>query len=661
MPTPEIVGIPGVALLLLALIVAVGLFGRRVYYLFRLLRLGQPEDRLGNVGERIKAFFAFVIGQRRLFKDPVPGLMHAFIFWGFLIVSLGTLEMIGKGLFQGFSLPLLGDNPLFLLLLDTIEVVVAAAVLLAIYRRLITRPDRLTLSPEGLIILVLILSLMITDFLADGFHLAATGTPSPWSPVGGFLAGVFQGTGRDAQELWYGIFWWAHLLILLAFLVYLPFSKHLHILTSAFNVFLRSLRPKGAMVPIDIENSEVFGVSKIDAFSWKHLLDTYTCTECGRCQAACPAYLSGKPLSPKEVILDLKDHLFDRGPALLQGKAEDSDHPSYGRMVGEVIKEETLWACTSCRACEEECPLFIEQLTKILEMRRHLVLMESSFPPELKGAFKGMESSGNVYQMAPTARGDWAKGLGVKFLSEDSNIDYLYWVGCAGSYDQRNNQVAVALVKILQAAGVSFGILGPEEKCTGDPARRIGNEYLFQMLAQENIEVLKGYGVKKILTQCPHCFNTLKNEYPQFGGNFEVIHHTQLIADLLAQGRIRPQQDVMARAVYHDSCYLGRYNDVYDAPRKILDAIPGLQRMEMDRHREKGFCCGAGGGHAFMEETIGRRVNHMRVEQALERKPDTLVSACPFCLTMFEDGKKAKGVEETLKTMDVAEIVSLGL
>jgi Fe-S oxidoreductase len=419
-----------------------------------------------------------------------------------------------------------------------------------------------------------------------------------------------------------------------------------------------------------LENEQPVGASKLEHLTWKDLLDTYSCTECGRCQAECPASVSGKELSPKLLILDLKDYLLheeaDRllarqgaasGAAGITDQKERHVNGQHREMVGDVIHDQVLWDCVTCRACMDACPVFIEHVPKIIDMRRHLVMEASRILPEWQKLFDNVEASGNPWRFPRNARADWAKGAGVPTLAENPDAEYIFWVGCAGSYDERNVKVSLALARLLERAGVSYAILGREESCTGDPVRRVGNEYLYQMQAQQNIETLKQHMPKKVVTACPHCFNTVGTEYRALGGDFEVIHHSQLLDRLVADGRLRPQERLDAKLTYHDPCYLGRYHDVYDQPRQALSAIPGVQLTEMERHRERGFCCGAGGGHAFCEERTGRRINHLRVEQALEVAPTGVATACPYCLMMFEDGTRAKDVYEALPVADVAELL----
>lgn len=660
-------GVLGHLALILAIVVAVGLFAQRAWRLVRLVRSGRPEDRFDDMPGRIRDFALYVLGQRKLIKRPnvVPGIIHAFIFWGFLIITLGTIQLFGSGLFSGFLLPAVGNDPAYMALLDLMIVLVLAGCAAAAYRRLVLRPFRLTTKADAWIILGLITTLMVTLVLAEAFGVVAYHSSlAHWSFIGYAVSGLLGGLGHDTAVVLFGFFWWAHILTVLGFLVYLPSSKHLHILTAAFTVFFRPSTPKGAMVPIrDIEEQEHFGVGKLEQFGWKQLLDTFSCTECGRCDRNCPALLSGKPLSPKEVVLSIKYGLFEESANLLAGKGSNGDgkHPLIAPAGGRIA-DETLWSCTTCRWCVEACPVFIEHVPKILEMRRNLVLEESRFPEEVHPVFTSLERNGNPMQQPKKQRAAWARDLDVPSMADvaaaGEQIDVLYFVGCMGSYDQRNKKVAAAIVKLLKAAGVRFAILGKEEACSGDPARRIGNEYLYQSLAQQNIETLNGYGVKKVLTACAHCFNTIRNEYPQFDGNYEVVHHTEFLAELVATGRLTLDRPVSSTMTFHDPCYLGRYNDVYEPQREVLKALPMATVVEMERSRKTSLCCGGGGGRSFMEERIGTRMSHTRLDQALAVNPDTVVAACPFCTTMFEDGIKSKGVEGTLRVRDYAEVLA---
>lgn len=659
---------PGWLILLVIVCVAGGLFSARVYVLFQYMQLGPSEDRFGDRLQRLKRFFEYVIGQGRLFRDPRAGLMHAAIFWGFLVLTVGTIDLLIHGFFGGLDIPAVSNQRWFLILLDIFQIAVILAVVYALYRRLISKPGRLMFSGQALIILALILGLMLTVFLANAFRLAFDpGASVRWGPISDVLGQALLSAGitGDLALALYQTFWWAHVCILFAFLVFIPYSKHLHIATSAFNVYFASTRPRGELAPIDFETTEQLGVARIEDLSWKHVLDTYTCTECGRCDAVCPATNTGKELHPRSIILNLQHYVIDEaGPRVLAenksaGKKDDAS--PLRPLLGDVISEQALWECTTCRACMQECPVFIEHVPKIVDMRRALVMMESRFPPELNDVFRGLEMTGNPWQYSNESRADWSTELDVPVFDDriPDDVEYLFWVGCYGSFDSRNKKVTVALTRVLQRAGVKFGILGPREKCCGDPARRAGNEYLYQMLAEENVQTLNDAGVKKIVTACPHCFNNLKNEMPQVGGRFEVVHHSELVAQLVETDRLRLDRSVDKTVTYHDPCYLGRYNGVYDPPRFVLDRIKDLDIIEMAKSRDRSFCCGAGGARGFMEEPAGKRVNEARVSQAEETGAGTLAVSCPFCMNMMQDGIQARGVGDRLVGEDVAELAEL--
>ena len=648
--------------------VALVLFAQRAIFLLRLMLAGKPAARWDKVPQRLVAVLVYVFGQARLLQNDFwPGLMHATIFWGFVVLTLGTVEFFGQGMAEGFHLPLLSNTPHYLILEDAFSVAVIAAIAYAAYRRLVTKPRRLTLSPEGLFILLLIFGLMITDLVADAGRIVRAPTPSDhWQFAGSALASLLAHLPPGAVTAVFHVSWWLHAVLLLSFLVYLPYSKHLHIMAAPFNVFFASQRPKGQFQTVNLEEAETFGVGSLNDFSWKDLFDTYNCTECGRCTSGCPASISGKELDPKWLILNLQDFLLESagGHAKHGHQAGDkpaAEKPSARPMVGDVIHDNVLWACTTCRWCVDACPVFIEHVPKIVDMRRWLVLTESRFPAELQPAFRNLETNGNPWQMSWQTRAEWAGDLGLRLMSDVREAEYLYWVGCYGSFDERNKKVARAFVKLMQAAGVDFAILGNEEKCTGEPARRLGHEYLYQTLAQGNIETLKQYKFQTIVTACPHCFNTIRNEYPDFDGRFKVIHHSQLLDELVQSGRLKVPRERTERITYHDACNLGRYNDVYEEPRRVLASATRGELAEMKLSRSKGMCCGGGGGRVWMEENEGRRVNQIRVEQAMEVNPDILASACPFCLTMFEDGVKGKGVGDKIKARDIAEVLAEGL
>ncbi len=648
--------------------VALAVFARNAWRLVAYLRLGRPDpERFDDLRARFDDLGTFVLAQARMFRFTASGVMHALIFWGFLVLSLGTVELFGRGFSPGFAIPLVSDRPWFLFSQDLFAVLVLVGVAMAVAIRYGRRPERITQSWDAAIILSLIAILMVTLLGYFAYGMVAAGRLTPSQPVSAGLARWMAAAGttpaaaaRRAESLW-----WAHLVTILVFLNYLPFSKHLHIVAAAPNVFFRSSRPRGALSTPNLEEAETFGVGRIQDFTWKQLLDTYACTECGRCQAVCPAWATRKPLTPKGLIVDLRHHLqYEAGPKLLAGRdpyaADGGQAPL--PLAGGVISEDVLWACTTCGACVQECPVFIEHVDKIVDMRRYLVLTESKFPPEAQTLFQNLERQGNPWGQARQLRAEWAASLGVKTVDEAPDAEVVYWAGCAAVYDPRNRQIATAFVKSLKAAGIRFAVTGPEVTCTGDPARRLGNEYLFQQLARENVAALNGRNVRKLVTACPHCFNTLKNEYPAFGGHYEVRHHTQVLEELLARGRLRPQKAVAEKVVYHDSCYIGRHNGIYEAPRRVMQRLPGLEVVEMPRSRSRAFCCGAGGGRMWLEEKIGKRVNIERIEEALATGPDTVASNCPFCITMFVDGLKAKEEQAVgVKPLDLAELVARSL
>src|SRR3989441_4038430 len=500
--------------------------------------------------------------------------------------------------------------------------------------------------------------LMLTLLVFEGAGLSAglpKRAPPPPPIANAILKSIFS---RNVAGVVFPIAWWTHVVTVLAFAAYLPQSKHLHIVTTLPNVFFRKQTPRGQLSLIeDIENKETFGAATIRDFSWKQLLDGYTCTECGRCSDNCPALATGKPLDPQKIVLDIRDQLLRDGPKLLADAKAETTPPAHF----VESKPEELWACTTCAACVEACPVTIEHIDKIVDMRRHLTLMEGSAPPEAQRAMTNIERAGNPWGEPRETRGDWAKDLGVPTFAENPAAEYLYFVGCAASVDRRNQRVARALVAILRAANVSFAILGAEETCNGDPARRIGNEYLWQLQAQQNIATFSKYGVKKVIASCPHCFNTIANEYPQLGGEYEVLHALQLVDRLIDERKLRFSRDGKEIVAYHDPCYLGRHNRIYDQPRAVLDALPGIERAEIaPHHRERGFCCGAGGGRMWMEEKVGQRVNHRRIDQlqGAETGATKVASGCPFCLIMLEEGVGAKGVQEQVRPVDVLELVA---
>ena len=663
--------ITGKIFLLLLIGVTSYLFVQRARFLISLLKLGKEEDRFDRPWARLRYALGQVLFQRCVLKNVTKkdrsGLGHMLIFYGFCVFVISYGFHIAEGFYDKLSPALFGAgfNNFFFFLVDVAGLIVIGALIWAAIRRYIMRPSRLEpiMSKGAAIILLLIFFLMIIGFSVEGFRLLAEDKPfAEFAFVGTAFSKLFivMGLKPYAWTLFY-LFWFVHMMIVLGFGVYLLYSKHLHILAAHFNLYFHSTAPKGTLQPItDMEEAEMFGAAEINDFSWKQLLDLYACTECGHCNANCPAGISEKPLQPKDFIVQLRDHLFTTGKELLDKQKKEGAKEEEGVcVITDVLPEDIVWDCTNCMACMEVCPVGVEHVTKIIEMRRYLVLMESEFPAVVQTAFRGMERNSNPWNLGRSTRADWVKDLDVPILSEgDDEVDVLYYVGCSGSYDVRNQKVAKSMVKIFRAAGINFGILGTEEGCCGDSARRIGNEYLYQIMAQENIDTFNKYKFKKIVVACPHGYNTLKKEYPEFGGAFEVIHHTEFILDLIKTGKLNLQGDLDKTITYHDSCFLGRYNEIYDAPREILRSIPKVNLVEMDRNRKFAFCCGAGGGRMWMERVRGQRVYALRTEQALAKNPEHIVTACPFCMTHFEDGLVFHDVVEKVKVLDIAEIIA---
>ncbi len=667
LPTERLVlGLSGRLVFGLLVLAAVAVFVYSMARRIRVLMAGRPDDRFRRIGERIAKTLEYAFAQRRMFRDPYAGFFHILIFGGFMVLTVRSIALVVEGLVPGFVLlpGRLGD--VYTLVKDVFEVLTILGVGLAAFRRAFARPKRLDLTWDAWLILFLIALLMVTDLLAEGARVAlAPEFATPWAPVVGAIAGALAGRAPSTVQAIYEWCWWVHLADLLFFGNYLPYSKHFHIIASIPNIFFMNLEPMGKLAKVDLENSERFGASRVEDLTWKQMLDGYTCTECGRCRVVCPTALTGKPLDPKIFIGNVRDAVYEATPGILEaasgrgngGAAEGA--PARKDLIGGWISEDTIWACTMCGFCTTACPVFIiPAVDKIAEMRRYLVLEKAEFPREVQNAFRGMETNGNPWNMAASTRADWAKGLPVATLgeveAEGKETEVLFWVGCAGSYEDRAKRVSKALVEILDAAGVSFAILGNEETCTGDSARRLGNEYLFQMLAQQNIETLNSHKVKKIVTNCPHCMNCLKNEYGDFGGQFQVVHGSQLVSELIQAGRVKLGTPIPETITFHDPCYLGRYNGVYDAPREILRAIPGLQLTELERSREKGLCCGAGGGRMWMEEKLGSRINQERMKEIAASGASSVGVSCPFCMVMIGNAKDEIGV--ATQPFDVLEL-----
>ncbi|PIS45272.1 MAG: Fe-S oxidoreductase [Ignavibacteria bacterium CG08_land_8_20_14_0_20_37_9] len=634
--------------------------------LISFLLLGQKENRFERIGERLKKVFTVAIAQTKILREPA-GILHVLIFWGFLLFLFAVLESI----LQGFSSPInfewLGYfYSILTFTQDVFGALVIWAVIFSLGRRFILRVPRLMVDKHGMrdaaFILTLILFVVLAMFGQNIAHVAKNNFMLASFEVRPFslpMAKMFYSMDTASAGNMYEIFWWLHIVFVFGFLNYLPYSKHLHVLTSIPNVFFSKLDDKKGLKKINLEDEtlEYYGADDVQKLTWKQLLDGYTCTECGRCTSVCPAANSGKTLSPRKIVTDIRKRTFDKAPLMIAGQTEGEVFDN--TLVHHYITDKELWQCTTCGACVQECPVMIEHVDAIVEMRRHLVLTESEFPAELNNVFKSLESNGTPWVFNQADRALWTEGLNIKSMAEDPAGDILFWVGCAGSFDARYKKVSVAFARLMQKAGVNFRILGIEEKCNGDTARRLGNEYLAQQLVQENVETLNGYGVKKIVTACPHCFNSLKNEFNQFGGNFEVVHHTEMISEFLSSGKIQLKDATTKtrKVTYHDSCYLGRYNGVYEEPRTSLAKINGLELVEMKRNKSRGFCCGAGGGRMFLEDVEGGRINEERTREAIATDADTIASACPFCMTMLTDGVKAHDKTEEVRVKDIAEIV----
>ncbi|WP_134703985.1 (Fe-S)-binding protein [Ammoniphilus sp. YIM 78166] len=662
---------------------AVYLFAYVVYSRITFIKLGKPSNLKEDTAKRLNETLVNVFGQKKLFKDKKSGIMHLILFYGFIILQFGALEIIIKGFAKGFEYPIGSAHAFFSLSQEVMTFLVLLAVIYAFYRRYIEKLPRLKRGLKSGLVIIFLTTLLFSIFLTlafeqlwlgyQGFHASA--------PISSLIAGAFSGISSASAAAAFYVFWWIHLLTLLVFLVYVPQSKHAHILFAPVNVYLRDTKPAGQLSSINFEDEtqETFGAGKIEDFRQNQLIDLYACVECGRCTNMCPASGTGKTLSPMDLITKMRDHLTEKGASItslspwmpslptkpnggLPMEAEVAAAAEWvsPQLIGDVITEEELWACTTCRNCEDQCPVANEHVEKIVDMRRYLVLTEGKMPHEATRYFQNIERQGNPWGMNRKERVKWREGredIVVPTVQEVEDFEYLFFVGSMGSFDNRSQKIAQSFAKILNAAGVKFAILGNEEQNSGDTARRLGNEFLFQQLCQENIAHFQAYDVKKIVTIDPHAYNTLKHEYPEFGLEAEVFHHTELIHQLIEEGRIKPTKEVKETLVYHDSCYIGRYNDIYDIPRQILKSVPGMNVMEMDRNRENAMCCGAGGGMMWLEETQGKRINIERTEQALLLNPTMIGSNCPYCLTMLSDGTKAKEVEAQVQTLDIAEIV----
>jgi len=708
--------------MLALLVVAWSAFGWSAMRRWSLLRAGQPASRFDRIGERLIGTWRWAFKQERMDYYQPSGIAHKLIFLGFAVLLLRTLVLWGRGFSPAFNLfvlaPWMPAGRVYEFAKDCVAALVVGGVCVFFYYRLVKPLKRTTLSLEALLILGIIGTMMIADMTYDGashvllvrkVEFCGMGKASlataaqcdairtivaplgeqiepgavskiEWSPypgpAGTLFAVFFRNLGPGALVWLARIGFWTHSTLVLLFLNLLPHSKHFHVITAIPNVFFRNLDKPGRLRPIATSTEKfmetleaetnkfpedpaaaAIGISRMEHFSWKAILDFYTCTECGRCSDNCPAHKTGKILSPKHLTLDIRNNLYEREQEFVKGEK----HPAIN-IAPDVMHPDVLWACTTCRACEEQCPVFISYVDKIVDMRRNLMMIRNEFPNELGKVFQAMETNGNPWNVSRMDRAAWTEGLDVPLMADKPNAEVLYWVGCAAATDPRAKKIARAVAKLLKQAGVDFAILGTEETCTGDPARRAGNETVFMMLAEENVGTLNGYkekgGMKTVVTACPHCFNTLKNEYPDFGAKLEVVHHTDFLLGLLAEKKLVPTNAVSGRVTYHDSCYLGRYNGVYDSPREILKRIPGVELVEPAYWtKQRGLCCGAGGAQMFMEEQNKNRVNIKRTLQLVDTQASTIASACPFCMTMLTDGLKSQSLEDEIKQMDVAELL----
>ena len=681
------------AAVLLVTAYAVSLFIYLLKTRLEYIKLGKKTEFDNNVKERLRNILIYVFGQKKLLKDKKMGAVHFAFFYGFILVQFGAIDFLLKGIIPEARLPFGPLYPAFTFFQEIITLIVLIAVFVAFYRRYIEKLVRLKRGFKNSLVLIFIGGLMVTVLFGNGMNKIWHGHEPGWTePVASAVAWLFSGIGETGALVLFYVFWWLHLLILLAFLVYIPQSKHFHLIMGPANVYLYRLDKPGKLKPIDFEDEtqESFGVGKIEDFTRLQLVDLYACVECGRCTNMCPATGTGKMLSPMDLIVKLRDHLTNYGAAVTskqpwvpgflfanttgnqlalaaagEGAKESAAGLAYNpSLIGDVITEEEIWACTTCRNCEDQCPVMNEHVEKVIDLRRYLVLTEGKMNPDAQRALQNIERQGNPWGISRKERENWRKlrdDVQVPTVKEmkkaGEEFEYLFWVGSMGSYDNRSQKIALSFARLLNEAGVKFAILGNKEKNSGDTPRRLGNEFVYQELAAANIAEFEKAGVKKIVTIDPHAYNTFKNEYPDFGLKAEVYHHTEVLYKLIKEGRLKPKHPVNERIVFHDSCYLGRYNNIYNEPREILKAIPGVTLVEMERNRARAMCCGAGRGMMWMEEDTGQRINFARAEQALAEEPTVISAGCPYCITMLSDGTKAKEMEDKVATLDIAEIL----
>ena len=677
---------------------ALALFTHLIKTRIQFIKLGRKTEFDENVRERLRNIWIYVFGQKKLLKDKKSGIIHVMFFYGFILVQFGAIDLIWKGLKPGSHLPFGPVYGFFTFTQEIVAFTILVAVFWAFHRRYIEKLVRLKRGWKSGLVLIFIGGLMLSTLLANGMNMIWQGNELTWTePIASSIAFIFGGIPTVAAASVFFVAWWIHLLILLTFLVYVPQSKHAHLIAGPANVYFHRLDNVGRLTPIDFsaleeetENEEdmpALGVGKITDFTQLQMIDFYACVECGRCTNMCPATGTGKMLSPMDLITKLRDNLTNHGalvtkqkpwvPAPMFANAKGNqialaaglegatmDEIYSPSLIGDVITEEEIWACTTCRNCEDQCPVMNEHVDKIIDLRRHLVMVEGKMDPDAQRAMTNIERQGNPWGLNRKEKENWRDArpdLHIPTVKElkkaDEEFEYLFWVGSMGAFDNRSQKIALSFAHLLNKAGIKFAILGNKEKNSGDTPRRLGNEFLFQELAESNIKEFEKAGVTKIITTDPHAYNIFKNEYPDFGFKAEVIHHTELLFDLVQNGTLKPVHPINETITFHDSCYLGRYNDVYDPPREILKAIPGVELVEMKRNRQDAMCCGAGGGLMWMEEDTGHRVNVARTEQAIEVNPGIISSGCPYCLTMLSDGTKAKEVEDKIGTYDIAELL----
>ncbi|MDA7867143.1 heterodisulfide reductase-related iron-sulfur binding cluster [Verrucomicrobia bacterium] len=629
--------------------------GYGVYRRVQCWRQGRPVERLDRPWDRLQHLWNHALLQRRTLKNRFAGIFHAFIFWGVITLTAATTVVF---IHHDFGIPIMqGKFYLYFqsLFVDVLGFLAIIGILMAAYRRFVLRPKKLVFTDEAMWILILGLVILVSGFLVEGWRIAATDDPwGAWSPFGFLVAEASSAVASDAViQKAHWVLWWGHLLLAFGLIAWAPYTKMIHPLTSALNIYAANLGPVGgSLKTIDFDSEEPFGVNQIEAFTWKDLLDLDACTECGRCTDACPAHSVGKALSPRDLILELRDHMHQEGVT----KGTEDDEGLSARLP--ALAPESLWQCTTCAACVEACPVSIEQLPKIVDLRRFQVMEEAAVPDSIQAAMTSLETRGHPFTGSRYSRLDWTEGLDVPVLSEaQPDPDVLLWVGCGGALVERNQKSTRSLATLLERAGVSYAILGREEKCTGDPARRMGNEFLFEQLAQENVDLMTKHKIKKVVTSCPHCFNTFRNEYPRMGAKFEVVHHTEFLGKLIESGKLKMKPGDLRKIALHDPCYLSRHNGITDAPRDLIRSASGTNLIEAERSGKESFCCGGGGGMSFVDEPAGQRVNQERSREMLETGANTVAVACPFCTTMMEDGVNAQKGDRQVEVKEISELV----